>query len=53
VIRIATALASKPKGAINSTAPKRDPFDPPEEELFVKHISDTHSLVLYVHCAMI
>ncbi|PNH10983.1 5',5'''-P-1,P-4-tetraphosphate phosphorylase 2 [Tetrabaena socialis] len=59
VLRIATALKAKPKGPPKASAPAaagaaatpapppwRNPFLPPEPELFVRHLGADHSLVL-------
>jgi len=54
VVRVATALKSKPKGppkeaeGSGAAAPKawRNPFLPYEEELWVSHLSDSHTLLL-------
>jgi ATP adenylyltransferase len=56
ILKIAAQLRDKPKGppppnSNDSTSPKpkkewKNPFLPPEKDLFVCHLSETHSLVL-------
>lgn len=50
ILKIATTLRDKPKApAAGGNAPKaewRNPFLPPDPDLFVCHLSTTHSLVL-------
>jgi ATP adenylyltransferase/5',5'''-P-1,P-4-tetraphosphate phosphorylase II len=50
LLRIATALREKPKGpsSVTTSLPKtwRNPFLPPDPDLFVCHLSASHSLVL-------
>ncbi len=57
VIRLSSALASKPKGQSalgkeeqggpsSSKPPPRNPFLPYEEALWVEHLSPTHTLLL-------
>jgi len=49
IISVSTALNKKPAGEVNATKSaeiKRNPFLPPEPDLFVEEILGTHNLVL-------
>lgn len=48
ILKIATTLRDKPKAPPSNNIKKewKNPFLPPEPDLFVKHLSSTHSLVL-------